>query len=182
MNPILIDYGFDDAILGFIKEQVKGYDVEKSFTTYVNGVKEANGSNYPCAEVVYYAASLKDTITIFKEDKPNIGTIIRDMASCIKSVFDDKDVTFTKTGETVYVMTINDGEIRVRSDCSVRSISGDFGGFGIFGMDCTLGVFDLFGQFITAFSHSDFIFKSKDVLDKVCVFIQAVNESKLEEE
>lgn len=182
MNPILIDYGFDDAIFNFLKDHVKGYDIEKIFITYINRIKEINGSNYPCTEVVYYAASLKNTITIFKEYKPNIGNIIRDMASCTKSVFDDKEVAFTKTGETVYVMTISDGEIHVRSDCSVRSIGENFGGFGMFGSNCTLGVFDQFGQFVTAFNHSDFIFRSKGVLDVVYEFIQAVNESKLEEE
>lgn len=182
MNPILIDYGFNDVILSFLKDHVKDYDIEKIFVTYINRMKEINGSNYPCAEVVYYAASLKNTITIFKEYKPNIGNIIRDMASCTKSVFDDRKVTFTKTGETVYIMTISDDEIHVRSDCSVRSIGEDLGGFGMFGSNCTLGVFDPFGQLITAFSHPDFIFRSYDVLDKVYKFIQIVNESKLEEE
>lgn len=182
MNSILIDYGFDDTILNFLKNCVKGYDVEKIFMTYINRMKEANGSNYPCTEVVYYVASLKNTITILKDYKPGIYNLIKDMASCTKSAFDDKEVTFTKTGETIYVMTISDDEIHVRSNCSVRSIGGDFGGFGKFGMDCTLGVFDPFGQFITAFNHPDFIFRSIDVLDKVYEFIQAASESKLEEE
>ena len=186
MNSILFEYGFDDAIFNFLQDNVKSYDIGKIFVTYINKMKETNGSDYPCGEVAFYVASLKHSINILKDFKPgfkpDIYCLIRDMASCIKSTFDDKDITFTKSYETVYVMTISDDEIHVRSNCSVRSIGGDFGGFGKFGMDCTLGVFDPFGQFITAFNHPDFIFRSIDVLDKVYEFIQAVSESKLEEE
>ena len=155
------------------------------FVTYINKMKEINGSDYPCGEVAFYVASLKHSINILKDFKPgfkpDIYCLIMDMASCIKSTFDDKSITFTNTGETVYVMTISDDGIRVLSNCSVKSIGGDFNGFGMFGSNSTIGIFDPFGQFITAFDHPNFIFKSKDVLDKVREFILAVFESKLEE-
>ena len=185
MNSILFEYGFDDAVFNFLRDNVKGYDVGKIFVTYINKMKETNGSDYPCGEVAFYVASLKHSINVLKDFKPgfkpDIYCLIRDMASCIKSTFDDKDITFTKSYETVYVMTISGDGIHVLSNCSVRSIDGDFNGFGMFGSNGTIGIFDPFGQFITAFNHPNFIFESKDVLDKVREFILAVFESKLEE-